>query len=154
MALPPARLFDYWLMPLTLPDFFICSTPNDFFMQSLKEKYADFISKQIETGAPYLPTFSAWAQRKEMVQELTRPFQVRLTSEIFGTIIISSGAATYESAVEDAKLKLQHLEARHCAQNGRKTIPVPPLTERQKAMVELFGKEKVLEMIRKQVAGA
>jgi hypothetical protein len=120
---------------------------------SLKEQYADFISKQIETKAAYLPTFQAWIERKKTLAQLKHNFEFQFDSKVLGgRVTMYSDEVTYNEALHDAKKRLTAIENRKLEERGSKTRLDNPLSEREQLLALIMKKDPSLEKIEKENA--
>ncbi len=108
---------------------------------SIKEKYADFISCQIESNADYLPTFSKWLERRSFLQNMQKEFAFPYSTKDFGRITIRTTGLDVDEARKRADVTLAKMQRQYDDQKGNKGA----LTERQLQMKELEREGRELQ---------
>ncbi len=108
---------------------------------SIKEKYADFISSQIDSNSDYLPTFSKWIERRRFLENMQKDFSFPYTTKDFGRITIRTTGLDVEEARKNADAVLVRMQRKYDDQKGNRGA----LTTREIMMRELAREEKELQ---------
>lgn len=86
--------------------------------QTPKERYADYISDQIERKIDVLPTFKEWMDAELMIRQIRGAVPVTLESKLLGRVTITGYGIDETDAYNDATEKLKSLEQRYAMQKG------------------------------------